>query len=59
MFASSSSLKREIDKYQDVSSGSGGGSYESSEGSTGYSSDSSSSNEHYSSGVPDFSLEEF
>ena len=42
-----------------MSFGSSGGSYESSEGSTGYSSDSSSSNEHYSSGVPDFSLEEF
>ena len=52
MFASSSSLEKEIVEYQDDS-------YESSEGSTGYSSDSSSSNEHYSSGVPDFSLEEF
>ena len=54
MFGSSSSLEREINEYQDVSSGSGG-SYESGEGS---SSGSSSSDEHYSSGVPGFSLEE-
>ena len=57
MSGSSSSLKKEIDEYQDVSSGNGG-SYESSEGSTSGSS-SSSSDEHYSSGVPGFSLEEF
>ena len=55
MSRSSSSLEREIDEYQDVSSGSGG-SYESGEGST--SGSSSSSDEHYSSGVPGFSLEE-
>ena len=54
----SSSLEKEIDEYQDVSSGSGG-SYESGEGSTSGSSSSSSSNEHYSSGVPGFSLKEF
>ena len=58
MSASSSSLEREIDKYQDVSSGSGGSSYESGKGSTS-SSDSSSSEEHYLSGVPSFPLEEF
>ena len=57
MSGSSSSLEREIDEYQDVSSGSGG-SYESGEGSTS-GSGSSSSDEHYSSGVPGFSLEEF
>ena len=57
MSGSSSSLKKEIDEYQDVSSGSGG-SYESGEGSTSGSS-SSSSDEHYSSRVPSFSLEEF
>ena len=56
MSASSSSLEREIDEYQDVSYGSSGGSYESSEGSTGYSSDSNSSDEHYSSRVPGFFL---
>ena len=44
MSGSSSSLEREIDEYQDVSSGSGG-SYESDEVSTSGSS-SSSSNEH-------------
>ena len=59
MFASSSSLEREIDEYQDVSSRSGGGSYESSGGSISYSSDSSSLDEHYLSGVLGFSLEEF
>ena len=48
MSRSSSSLEREIDEYQDVSSGSGG-SYESIEGSTS-GSGSSSSDEHYSSG---------
>ena len=58
MSGSSSSLEKEIDEYQDVSSGSGG-SYESGEGSTSGSSSSSSSNEHYSSGVPGFSLKEF
>ena len=57
MSKSSTSLEKEIDEYQDVSSGSGG-SYESGEGSTSGSS-SSFSDEHYSSEVPDFSLEEF
>ena len=57
MSGSSSSLEREIDEYQDVSSGSGG-SYKSGEGSTS-GSGSSSSDEHYSFGVPGFSLEEF
>ena len=57
MSRSSSSLEKEIDEYQDVSSGSGG-SYESGESSTSGSS-SSSSDEHYSSGVPGFSLKEF
>ena len=57
MSGSSSSLEKEIDEYQDVSFGSGG-SYESGEGSTSGSS-SSSSDDHYSSGVPGFSLEEF
>ena len=57
MSASSSSLEREIDEYQDVSSRSGGRSYESGEGSTS-SSDCSSSDEHYSFGVPGFPLEE-
>ena len=42
-----------------MSSGSGGGSYKSSEGSTSYSSDSSSSEENYSFGVPSFPLKEF
>ena len=55
MSRSSSSLEKEIDEYQDVSSGSGG-SYECGEGST---SGSSSSDEHYSSRVPGFSLKEF
>ena len=55
--STSSSLEKEIDEYQDVSSGSGG-SYESGEGSTSGSS-SSSSDEHYSFGVPSFSLKEF
>ena len=50
--SSSSSIEREIDEYQDVSSGS----YESDEGST---SSSSSSDEEYSSGVPGIPLEEF
>ena len=57
MSESSSSLEKEIDEYQDVSSRSGG-SYESGKGSTSGSS-SSSSDEHYSSGVLGFSLEEF
>ena len=57
MSGSSSCLKKEIDEYQNVSSRSGG-SYESGGGSTSGSS-SSSSDEHYSSGVPGFSLEEF
>ena len=57
MSRSSSSLEREIDEYQDVSSGSGG-SYESGEGSTSGSGN-SSSDKHYSSGVPSVSLEEF
>lgn len=51
--SSSSSIEREIDEYQDVSSGI----YKSGEGSTSYSS--SSSDEHYSSRVPGISLEEF
>ena len=59
IFASSSSLEREIDEYQDVSSGSGGGSYESSGGSISYSSDSSSLDEHYLSRVPSFPLKDF
>ena len=58
MSGSSSNLEKEIDEYQDVSSGSRG-SYESGEGSTSHSSSSSSSDEYYSSGVPGFSLEEF
>ena len=58
MSSSSSSLEREIDKYQDMSSGNGG-SYESGDGSTSNSSDSSSSNEHYLSRVPGFPLKEF
>ena len=57
MSGSSNSLEKEIDEYQDVSSGNGG-SYESGEGSIS-SSSSSSSDEHYSSRVPGFSLEEF
>ena len=59
MSASSSSLEREIDKYQDMSSGSGGGSYKSNEGSTSYSSDSSSSDKNYLFGFPSFPLKEF
>ena len=58
MSSSSSCLEREIDKYQDMSSGSGG-SYESGDGSTSNSCDSSSSDEHYSSRVPGFPLKEF
>ena len=55
MSSSNSSLEREIDKYQDVSSGSEG-SYESSESSTA---SSESSDEHYLSGVPGIPLEKF
>ena len=50
-----SSLEKEIEKYQDVSSRSEG-SYESSESSTARS---KSSDEHYMSGVPSIPLEEF
>ena len=49
--SSSSSLEREINEYQDVSSGS--------KGSVDSSSCSDSSDEHYSSGVPGIPLEEF
>ena len=52
MSSSNSSLEKEIDEYQDVSSESEG-SYESSTAS------SESSNEHYSSKVPGIPLEEF
>ena len=55
MSSSNSSLEREIDDYQDVTSGSDG-SYESSDSSTA---SSESSDEHYSSGVPGIPLEEF
>ena len=55
MSSSNSSLKREIDEYQDISSRSEG-SYESSESSTA---SSESSDEHYLSGVPGIPLEEF
>jgi len=59
MFASSDSIEREIDEYQDVSLGSGGSSYGSnSEGSTS-NSDSSFQDEHYSFGVLGFPLKEF
>ena len=54
MSSSNSSLEKEIDEYQDVSSGSEG-SYESSESSIV---SRESSNEHYSSGVPGIPLEE-
>ena len=53
--SSSSSLEKEIDEYQDDSSGSES-SGESSKGSTSYN---DSSNEHYSSGVPGILLGEF
>ena len=56
MSGSSDSVDKEIDEYQDVSSGSGD-SYESGEGNT--SSSDNSSDEYYSSGVPGMSLEEF
>ena len=55
MSSSSSSLEKEIDEYQYVSSRSEG-SYESSKGSTA---SSESSDEHYSSGVLGIPLEEF
>ena len=55
MSSSNSSLEKEIDEYQDVSSGNKG-SYESSESSTA---SSESSDEHYLSGVPSIPLEEF
>ena len=55
MSSSNSSLEREIDEYQDVSSRSEG-SYESSKSSTA---SNESSDEHYSSGVPGIPLEEF
>ena len=55
MSSSNSSLKREIDEYQDISFRSEG-SYESSESST---TSSESSDEHYFSGVPGIPLEEF
>ena len=51
--SSSSSLEKEINEYQDDTSGSDSG--ESSEGSTSY----DSSDEHYSSGVPGIPLGEF
>ena len=57
MSSSSSSLERERDKYQDMSSGNGG-SYESGDGSTSNSSDSSSSDEHFLSRVPGFPLKD-
>ena len=53
MSSSSSSLEREIEECQDVSSGS----YESGKGSISY--NSSSSDEDYSSGVPGIPLEAF
>ena len=52
--SSSNSIEREIDEYQDVSSGSEG-----SEDSVDSSSCNDSSDEHYSSGVPGIHLEEF
>ena len=55
MSSSNSSLEKEIDKYQDVSSRSEG-SYESSESST---TSSESLDKHYSSRVPGIPLEEF
>ena len=55
MSSSNSSLEKEIDEYQDVSSRSEG-SYESSESSTA---SSESSDEHYSSGVPGIPFKEF
>ena len=55
MSSSSSSLEKEIDEYQDISSRSEG-SYKSSESSVA---SSDSSDEHYSSGIPGIPLEEF
>ena len=52
--SSSSSIEREIDEYQDVSSGSEGN-----EDSVDSSSCNDSSDEHYSSGVPGIPLKEF
>ena len=52
--SSFSSIEREIDEYQDVSSGSEG-----SEDSVDSSSCNDSSDEHYSSRVPSIPLEEF
>ena len=57
MSASSGSTEREINKYQEESSGSSG-SYGNSSESSG-SSDSSSQDEHYLSGVPGSPLKEF
>ena len=54
--SSSSSIEREIDEYQDVSSGSEGS--EDSVDSVDSSSCNDSSDEHYSSGVPGISLKE-
>ena len=59
MSTSSGSTEREIDKYQDVSPGSGGIYESSSGGSSSSSSDSSSLDKHYSSGIPGFPLKEF
>ena len=59
MSTSSSSTDREIDKYLDVSSGSGGSYENSSEGSFSSSRDRSSQDEHYSFGVPGFPLKDF
>ena len=58
MPSSSTSLGREINEYQDVSSRSGG-SYESGKSSTSSSSSSSTLDEHYLSKVPGILLEEF
>ena len=55
MSSSSSSLKKEIDEYQEVSSGSEG-SYKGSESSAA---SGNSSDEYYSFGVPGIPLEEF
>ena len=55
--SSSSSIEREIDEYQDISSGSEGS--EDSVDSVDSSSYNDSSDEHYSSGVPGIPLEEF
>ena len=55
--SSSSSIEREIDEYQDVSSGSEGS--EDSVDSVDSSSCNDSFDEHYSSGVPGISLKEF